>query len=268
MGILEVALRDTLWPRNGPNRMSRKSCMSAPGAKKSKRLAGLDTLQEKVGHRFKDFELLDRALTHSSLSATSANGDLERLEFLGDRVLGLLTAEALWRRNPTMQEGELAPRLNALVRKETCANAAVALGLDHLVLLSPHEEASGGRGKTSILGDVCEAFLGALYIDGGLEAARRAFDIYWLENLERLYQNHRDAKTALQEWSQEKGLGAPRYTVIDADGPAHAPAFVIEARVDDKKSAVGEGRSKRAAQMSAARALLIKLGVWKDHDGR
>ncbi len=223
----------------------------------------LDALQEKVGWRFQRPALLERALTHASLAASSRNGDLERLEFLGDRVLGLMTAEALWRRYPDMDEGDLAPRLNALVRKETCAQAAEAFGLDQLIRMSSHEEEAGGRRKKAILGDVCEAFLGALYIDGGLEAARAAFDLFWTPNLEDLSHAHRDAKTALQEWSQEKRLGAPSYDVIDADGPAHAPAFTVAVSVKGRKSAQGEGRSKRAAQMAAAEAFLRREGVWK-----
>lgn len=223
----------------------------------------LDVLQDHVGWRFQKKELLDRALTHASLSSSSKNGDLERLEFLGDRVLGLLTAEALWRRYPDMDEGELAPRLNALVRKETCAMAAEAFGLGDLIRMSAHEEEAGGRRKKAILGDACEAFLGALYIDGGLPAARGAYDLFWLPNLEALASAHRDAKTALQEWSQEKRLGAPSYKLVEADGPAHAPAFTIEVAVKGLKPAKGEGRSKRAAQMAAAEKLLLRERVWK-----
>lgn len=223
--------------------------------------AAIEALEEKVGHRFADRSLLVRALTHSSLSGGGVR-DLERLEFLGDRVLGLLTAETLWRRYPDLAEGELAPRLNALVRKETCAKAAIALGLDVHIRMSPHEEASGGRRKKAILGDACEAFLGALYVDGGLEAARRAYDIYWTPNLEDLSKAHRDAKTTLQEWSQNKRKGPPEYRLVSSGGPAHAPAFVIEAIVEGYPPARGEGRSKREAQMTAAEEFLIREGVW------
>ncbi|MEM6414536.1 MAG: ribonuclease III [Pseudomonadota bacterium] len=223
-------------------------------------------LEERVGHRFSDRKLLERALTHSSVSNRSTTGDLERLEFLGDRVLGLLTAEALWRRHPDLNEGELAPRLNALVRKETCAKAAEEYGLNQLLRLSPHEEESGGRRKKTILGDACEAFLGALYIDGGLEAARGAYDVFWTKRLDELYRSHRDAKTALQEWSQNKGLGTPNYLVETADGPAHAPAFEVSVSIKKYKPARGSGRSKRAAQMNAASAFLVREGIWSDDD--
>lgn len=221
----------------------------------------IEALERRVGHHFADPSLLERALTHSSLSGSGMR-DLERLEFLGDRVLGLLTADALFRRYPDLEEGDLAPRFNALVRKETCAKAALGLGLDALIRMSPHEEASGGRKKKAILADACEAFLGALYIDGGLEAARRAFDLYWTPHFEDLSKAHRDAKTALQEWSQNRKKGAPHYRVVSAGGPAHAPAFVVEAEVEGFAPARGEGRSKRAAQMAAAEAFLIREGVW------
>lgn len=223
---------------------------------------GLAALQERVGHKFADQSLLKRALTHSSLAATSKVGDLERLEFLGDRVLGILAAEALWRSYPKMREGDLAPRLNALVRKETCAKAALAWGLDKLMKMSAQEEESGGRGKKAILGDVAEAFLGALYIDGGLEAARRAFDLFWTPNLEALSMQHRDAKTTLQEWSQERGLGAPKYEVVNSEGPAHAPAFTIDVTVKGFEPVRAEGQSKRSAQMAAARSFLVREKVW------
>lgn len=228
-------------------------------------------LEERLGRRFSDPSLLSRALTHSSLSGSASGGpepvrDLERLEFLGDRVLGLLTAEELWRRYPDYEEGDLAPRLNALVRKETCAKAALHFGVDRFIMMSSWEDSAGGRQKTAILGDVMEALLGALYVDGGLEAARVVFDRYWTPNLEDLSRIHRDPKTELQEWSQRRKLGAPDYHVTESAGPAHAPAFKVEARVKGFKPAEGEGRSKRAAQMDAARAFLIREKVWTDHD--
>jgi ribonuclease-3 len=223
---------------------------------------GLAALQERVGHQFADQSLLKRALTHSSLAATSRVGDLERLEFLGDRVLGLLTADALWRKYPKMKEGELAPRLNALVRKETCAKAALHYGLDKLIRMSAQEQDSGGRAKKAILGDVCEAFLGALYVDGGLDAARKAYDLFWTPNFEALARRHRDAKTTLQEWSQERGLGPPKYEIATFEGPAHAPAFTIEVLVKGYEPTRGFGASKRAAQMEAASAFLVREKIW------
>ncbi len=225
------------------------------------------TLESTLGYQFKDQTLLARAMTHSSLSGGKKTvRDLERLEFLGDRVLGLLTAEELWRRYPDFSEGDLAPRLNALVRKETCAKAALYLRVDQYILMSEWEDSSGGRRKKAILGDVMEALLGALYIDGGLEVARAVYDQYWTPNLEALARTHRDAKTALQEWAQQKKLGTPDYTVLDADGPDHAPAFIVEVRVKGFSPAQGEGKSKRKSQMAAARAFLIREKIWNKND--
>ncbi len=227
----------------------------------------LSVLEKRLGHEFDDKTLLVRALTHSSLSGGKRTvRDLERLEFLGDRVLGLLTAEELWRRYPDFEEGQLAPRLNVLVRKETCAKAALHFGLDLFILMSEWEEGAGGRKKKAILGDVMEALLGALYVDGGLGAARGVYDQYWTPNLEDLSKFHRDSKTALQEWSQQKKLGTPDYVVLEANGPAHAPAFEIEVRVKGKKPARGQGKSKRKAQMEAAKAFLTREGVWNKND--
>ncbi len=224
-------------------------------------------LEKKIGHHFNDQTLLVRALTHSSLSS-KGNGirDLERLEFLGDRVLGLMVAEELWRRFPELEEGDLAPRLNALVRKETCAKGAIALGLDQLVRMSSFEEDAGGRKKKAILGDVCEAFLGALYIDGGLKAAQNAFAIFWLPNFEDLSKAHRDPKTVLQEWSQDKKLGVPSYREIGRDGPAHEPLFEIKVSVKGFDHAVATGTSKRDAQMQAAKVFLIREKLWKENE--
>lgn len=224
-------------------------------------------LEDALGWVFEDKTLLSRALTHSSLSGGVRKvRDLERLEFLGDRVLGLLTAEELWRRYPDFEEGEMAPRLNVLVRKETCAKAALHFGLDKHIMMSAWEEDAGGRKKKAILGDVMEALLGALYVDGGLKAARGVYNQFWTPNFEALSKYHRDSKTALQEWSQQRKLGTPDYIVLEADGPAHSPAFAVEVRVKGRKTAQGHGKSKRKAQMAAARAFLIREGVWSDDE--
>lgn len=229
--------------------------------------ADAHALEERLQYTFSDKALLKRALTHSSLSGGDANvRDLERLEFLGDRVLGLLTAEELWRRFPDFEEGLLAPRLNALVRKETCAKAAMFFNLDNHIRMSSWEEGAGGRKKKAILGDVMEALLGALYVDGGLAAARGVYEQYWKPNLEELSKFHRDSKTALQEWTQRKKLGTPHYDVVEADGPAHAPAFKVKAKIKSFTPVYGEGKSKRAAQMAAARAFLIREGIWNEND--
>lgn len=227
----------------------------------------LASVQKTLDYSFEDVSLLARAVTHSSLSNQSNNvRDLERLEFLGDRVLGLLAAENLWRRYPDFSEGDMAPRLNALVRKETCAQAALAIGLDKALRLSPAEEEAGGRKKEAILGDTCEALLGALYVDGGLSAARKAYAVYWGADFDQLASRYKDAKTALQEWAQGLGKGTPDYNVVECSGPAHSPLFVIEVGVMGLSPARGQGSSKRAAQTSAAKLLLLREKIWSDND--
>ena len=237
--------------------------------KKPQDSKALAELQDRLGYHFQDMTLLERAITHSSLSSQSNNvRDLERLEFLGDRVLGLLTAENLWRRYPDYSEGEMAPRLNALVRKETCARAARAIGLDRVVRLSQAEEQAGGRDKDAILGDACEALLGALYIDGGLKAARNLYALYWGKDFDRLSSRYKDSKTALQEWAQGQGKGTPVYDVVKRSGPAHAPVFVVDVIIDGLKPARAEGSSKRAAQTQAAQLLLLREEIWTEDDAR
>ena len=232
----------------------------------SKEDTELDALQKLLDHRFKDVTLLTRAITHSSLSAGGNVRDLERLEFLGDRVLGLMVAEELWRRFPDLPEGELAPRLNALVRKETCAKAAESLQIGSHIRLSTAEAQAGGREKTAILGDVCEALFGALYIDGGLAAAGKIFAAYWLPNFGRLTARWKDAKTELQEWAQHKTGDAPDYHIVTHDGPAHQPEFVIDVAVAGYQPARGKGGSKRNAQMAAAKSFLLREKIWSSED--
>ncbi|MFC3303438.1 ribonuclease III [Parvularcula lutaonensis] len=229
----------------------------------TKRRASLDSVEEAVGHSFARRELLERAMTHSSVSSDNVK-DLERLEFLGDRVLGLLTAENLWRRYPDMSEGELAPRLNQLVRKETCADAARHFNLGPALKMSAGEENNGGRDRDAILGDAMEALLGALYIDGGLEAAERVYDMYWGKHFDAIADQHLDAKTAFQEWSQAHGHGTPSYADIKRRGPDHAPCFTVEVRAGKLKPEQAEGSSKRDAQTAAARKMLVREGVWSD----
>ncbi len=230
----------------------RKAPSAAPAA---------HAVEAAVGHQFEDRGLFDRALTHASLSG-SGTRDLERLEFLGDRVLGLMTAEALWRRYPNMVEGDLALRLNALVRKETCADAARFWDLGEALLMSSGEDRAGGRKKDAILGDACEALLGALYIDGGLEAAKRAYDTFWTPRLDALTEQPQDPKTALQEWAQEHGHGTPQYEDINRTGPDHAPKFTVEVVLKGLASERAEGTNKREAQQAAALAVLKREGVW------
>ena len=210
---------------------------------------------------FHDKRLLETALTHASIGAAISN---ERLEFLGDRVLGLVIAERLHHIYPEDPEGALALKLNALVRKEACVNAAVAAGLPEHLVLASSEASSGGRQKAVILAGACEAVIAALYLDGGIDAARRFVDRFWAEAFSALRHDMRDAKTSLQEWAQGHGAKTgPGYRVVKREGPDHDPRFVVEVTAAGEARAQGSGRSKREAEQAAAKALLSRLGLWK-----
>jgi ribonuclease III len=222
--------------------------------------AQLKELESRIGYTFEDRGLLREALTHGSVTDGKRSvRSYDRLEFLGDRVLGLVVAERLLDEHEDFDEGELAPRLNALVNKHACARAARAADLGAALVLSPSEEASGGRGKEAILGDVCESVIAALYLDGGFDVARAFIFQFWGEAFAEVDANARDAKTALQEWAAAKRRGL-NYVVIEQTGPEHAPHFVIEARVDGFDAVRGEGGSKRDAQRAAASAFLKARG--------
>lgn len=203
---------------------------------------------------------LEEALTHASASSASRPHN-ERMEFLGDRVLGLIIADALHSAFPDASEGELAPRFNQLVRKETCARAAQQLGLGDLIRLGRSEHATGGRRKTAVLGDGMEALIAALYLDHGLEATRGAVLRLWgpLIRAAASEPAPQDAKTALQEWAQARGQTPPAYEVLERSGPDHAPVFTVAAKMKDGARAEGRAQSKRAAQQAAAAALLARL---------
>lgn len=223
--------------------------------------AALDTA---IGWRFTKPLLLTEALTHSSAAEgrRHAAPDNERLEFLGDRVLGLLLAEKLFQLYPSAPESALALRLNSLVNRQACARAARRADLGPHLVLSRAEEQAGGRDKETILADACEALIAALYLDGGLAAARGFVDRFWQAELDaQAEQPLRDAKTALQEWAAARGRGTPAYQVLGREGPDHAPVFRVDVRVGAELRASGEGRSKREAERAAALALLMELGV-------
>jgi len=219
-------------------------------------------LEQRLGHAFRDRELLDRALTHSSVGEGARRvRDNERLEFLGDRVLGLLAAERLVELYPVAKEGELSPRLQALVNRTTCARVARSLDLGPALRLSPGENKSGGRNKETILGDACEALLGAVHVDGGLEASRAVFLTHWAEEFAALDEPRiQDPKSKLQEWSLASKRTLPIYRVLERSGPDHAPDFVVEVRVDGLAPANAEGRSRQEAEKAAAMALLQREG--------
>ena len=220
----------------------------------------LTELEAKLGHVFRDKGLLERAVTHASASARTSN---ERLEFLGDRVLGLVVAEMLFHANPDDAEGLMALKYNALVRGETCAAVAEAAGLAEFVVLAASEAAGGGRRNAAILAGLCEAILAALYLDGGFETARGFIERHWAGPFAELGADMRDAKTALQEWAQSRlrvSPCPPSYCLVKREGPDHAPRFFVEVRIGDEEAEMGEGRSKREAEQAAAKAMLARLG--------
>ena len=199
-------------------------------------------------------------MTHASADTAASN---ERLEFLGDRVLGLICAERLHALYPGDAEGALALKFNALARRETCAAAAEAAGLAEHVILANAEAGSGGRHKAAILAGACEAVIAALYLEGGMEAARRFVDDYWTEAFAALGSDMRDPKTVLQEWAQSRkaGKGAPVYKLAGREGPDHAPRFEVQVSVAGEETQSGAGGSKREAEQDAARRMLEKLGL-------
>jgi ribonuclease-3 len=221
--------------------------------------ADIRAFQDRIGHAFDRPALLLEALTHASRSGPS-QPDNQRLEFLGDRVLGLVMAEALLAADPGATEGQLAPRYNALVRKETCADVAREAGLGEVLRLGRSEMISGGRRKQALLGDAMEAVIAAVYLDAGYAAARDMVLRLWGQRIGRVEADSRDAKTALQEWAQARGLPPPRYVETGRTGPDHAPVFTIEAQLPDGRAARAEAGSKRQAEQEAARALLDRLG--------
>jgi ribonuclease III len=220
--------------------------------------ADLQAFCVSIGYRFVQPGLLIRALTHASI-ASPTRPDNQRLEFLGDRVLGLVMAEALLAADPTASEGQLAPRFNALVRKETCADVARSCGLGDVLKLGRSEMVSGGRRKDALLGDAAEALIAAVYQDGGFDAARALILRLWGDRIGTVKADARDPKTALQEWAQARGQQPPVYTETARSGPDHAPQFTVEVRLDSGEQESAEASSKRMAEMISARALLARL---------
>ncbi len=212
----------------------------------------------RIGHDFAEPELLSRALTHGSMSSPT-RPDNQRLEFLGDRVLGMVIAEALFRADPGAAEGKLAPRYNALVRKEACAGVAREIGLGEVLKLGRSETLSGGRRKEALLGDAMEAVIAAVYLDGGFEAARDMVLRLWQGRIAGVEEDARDAKSSLQEWAQARGLAPPAYVELAREGPDHAPVFTIEVRLEGHGQAQAKAGAKRAAEQAAAAALLAEL---------
>lgn len=220
-------------------------------------------LEECIGYRFRKLALLDQALTHISALTGQRNrgGSYQRLEFLGDHVLGLVISDMLYRAFPKANEGELSRRLADLVRTETCAEIARAIDLGAAIRLGSSEANAGGRLRTAILADVCESLIGAVFLDGGYAESAAVVERLWDARMRKPAGPLRDFKTVLQEWAQARGLPAPTYREVERTGPHHDPEFLVAVELRDRAPAEGRGRSKRAAEQQAAAAMLAREGV-------
>ena len=215
--------------------------------------------EQRLGYEFTDVSLLIEALTHSSIASESRK-DNQRLEFLGDRVLGLVMAEALLEIDQFASEGTLAPRFNALVRKEACAEVARHIDLGGVLKIGRSEMLSGGRRKDALLGDGMEAVIAAIYKDGGFEVAKRTITELWGDRIKNVKGDARDAKTMLQEWAQARGQNPPKYEIMSQIGPDHAPEFLVKVLLDSGETADATAGSKRQAEQMAAKSLLQTMG--------
>jgi ribonuclease-3 len=216
-------------------------------------------LEKTLQHQFQKPELLAEALRHRSIAGSPQERNNQRLEFLGDRVLGLIVAHMLYETFPQEEEGGWARRHAGLVSGATLADVARQIELGQYLILSSAEESAGGRDLDSVLEDACEALIGALYLDGGIRVAERFIRTNWQSRLQAIIEPPKDAKTTLQEWAQAKGLPLPLYTERERTGPAHNPQFIIEASISDNYRSVGTGNSKKLAEQAAAQALLDSL---------
>ena len=245
----------------------------APSAKKPaapakrpnrKRAAAASALETTIGYKFKDRDLLERSLTHISATGGNRGNSYQRLGFLGDHVLGLIISDMLFRSFPKADEGELSRRLADLVRREACADVARAINLGVALRLGSSENNAGGRTRIAILADVCESLVGAVYVDGGYEAAVKLVEHLWGERMRTPVRPLRDPKTILQEWAQARGLPTPTYREVARTGPQHDPVFRVAVVLPGKESVEGVDRSKRGAEQAAAAALLKREGVKAD----
>ena len=238
------------------------------GVKHSRRVrAELDAIEQSIAYRFTDPRLLEQAFNHISAFAGVRNRghSYQRLEFLGDHVLGLVISDMLFRSFPKADEGEMSRRLAELVRREACADVARAIDLGSAIRLGTSEINAGGRNRTAILADVCEALIGAVFVDGGYPAAAALVERLWSERLRTPKRPLRDAKTQLQEWAQARGLPTPAYREVERKGPHHDPEFRVWVELPEFAPAEGIGRSKRAAEQAAAAAMLSRTEFKKDH---
>ena len=245
---------------------SRRTKSVGTGAAKSAKAADKAAnaaIEARIGHHFADPSLLSTAFTHvSALKSSKKRGDsYQRLEFLGDHVLGLIVSDMLYRSFPSADEGELSKRLADLVRKESCADVAKSLGLLDDIKLGAVGAGAGARLRKSVLGDVCEAVIGAIFLDGGYAAAAGFVERNWTERMHKPRRPLRDPKTVLQEWAQGKGLPTPVYREVERTGPHHDPQFRVAVDLPGLKSAEGVGGSKRAAEKVAASVMIEREGV-------
>ncbi|MBA3814283.1 MAG: ribonuclease III [Alphaproteobacteria bacterium] len=213
-------------------------------------------IEEILSYSFKNPRLLSQALTHPSALPSGQGVEFERLEFLGDRVLGLVVSQWLFEEFPSEKEGDLAKRLAGLVRKETLVDIAKLIDLDSFMVMKREKSTSGNKRLETLLADGCEALIGALYLDGGLEVSHSFIHHYWKDLFKNTHEPPRDSKSILQEWAQGKGKTHPEYVVVGSSGPAHAPRFIIQVNVNDMDPAIGEGSSKRLAEQKAAQNML------------
>lgn len=261
----DTPLADAIAPADGdPSVAAAEPAPDKPARASSQRRSRIvAALERRIDYRFVDLALLDRALTHISglKGPRNPTNSYQRLEFLGDHVLGLAVSHMLFRVFPKANEGDLSRRLADLVRKETCAEVARAIDLGEAIKLGPSEANAGGRLRTTILGDACEALIGAVYLDGGYQAAAEMVERLWEERMRKAERPPRDAKTMLQEWAQARGLPTPAYREVERTGPHHDPQFRIAVDLPEREPAEGLGRSKRAAEQAAAAAMLAREGI-------
>ena len=236
---------------------------TAPKTSKRRRRAAAD-FEKRIGYRFNNPALLEQALTHISALTGNRAGSYQRLEFLGDHVLGLVVSDMLFRAFAKADEGEMSRRLADLVRKEACADVGRAIDLGAAIRLGASEVNAGGRSRIAILADVCEAMIGAVFVDGGYPAAAALIERLWSERMRTPARPLRDSKTVLQEWAQARGLPTPAYREVERRGPDHNPEFRVTVELPNLTPAEGLGRSKRAAEQAAAAAMLTHAGVKAD----
>ena len=222
-------------------------------------------LEQRIGYQFKSYQDLEKALTHPSVQKKDVdNFHYQRLEFLGDRVLGICIAHILHFKFEDATEGELALRYNALVRGRTLAEIADEISLYEFIKTGGDLKEVTGKRMQSIRADVMEALIASIYLDGGLESVQKFIDRFWTERIADSKTAKRDSKTELQEWSHAHNLGTPKYKETERTGPAHDPEFTVSVKIPEKIACSGTGRSKRIAEQNAAAKMLVREGVWNE----